>query len=108
MLLDPPAGGELPHERFVQLAPGRIVDGFHAGLGDLELGFLQGAGEALVLPDAPLGLDEQPEALVEGERSEVRLAVLVVPGRGHGAELEGVELLDGGGVKHGGVLLHYW
>src|SRR5207344_128141 len=26
VLLDPPAGGELSHERFVQLAPGGIVD----------------------------------------------------------------------------------
>src|SRR5262245_45695105 len=100
VLLHPAAGGKLPHERFVQLAPGRVVDGFHAGLGALELGFLQSPGEALVLPGPPLGLDEQPEALVEGECRDVRLALLVVPGRGYGAELESVQLLERGGVQH--------
>ena len=44
MLLDPAAGGELPHEGFVQLAPRRIVNSFPAGRRDLELGFLQGPG----------------------------------------------------------------
>jgi hypothetical protein len=62
------------------------------------------AGEALVLPGAPLGLDEEPEALVEGEGGEVGLALLRVPGGGHGAELEGVQLLERGGVQHAGSL----
>src|SRR5262245_10638024 len=101
MLLDPAAGGELPHEGFVQLAPGRIVDRFHAGVRELELRLLQRAGEPLVFAGAPLGLDEQAEALVEGQGSEIRLALLVGPGGGHRAEFEGVELLERGGVQHG-------
>jgi hypothetical protein len=44
MLVDPAAGGELPHEGLVQLSLGGVVDGFHAGVGELELGFLQARG----------------------------------------------------------------
>ena len=99
---DPVAGGELADDGLVEFAPGRVVDRLETGLGELELGLLQGAGQALVLAGVPLGLDEQREALVEGEGGHVGLLLLGGPGRGHGAELEGVELFEGGGVEHHG------
>jgi len=43
---------------FVELAARRIVDRLEAGLRELELGVVEGAGQALVLAGAPLGLDE--------------------------------------------------
>ena len=108
VLLDPVAGGELPHERFVQLTARRIVDRFHAGLRELELGFLQRASEPLVFPRAPLRLDEKAEAFVEGEGRDISLALLVVPGGGHGAELERVQLLEGRGVQHARESSLHW
>jgi len=104
VILDPAAGGELPDDRLVELAAGRIVDGFEAGLRELQLRLLQGAGEARVLPGALLGLDEEAEALVEGERGQVGLVLLLRPRGGHGGELEGVELLERGRRKHQGLL----
>src|SRR5207245_9540309 len=65
VFLDPAAGGELADDGFVELAAGRIVDGFETRLRELELGLLQGAGEALVFAGEPLGFDEEAEALVE-------------------------------------------
>jgi len=49
VLLDPSARGELPDDRFVELALGGVVDVLDAGLTDLELGLAQGALEASVL-----------------------------------------------------------
>jgi hypothetical protein len=62
--------------------------------------------KAFVLAGMPLGLDEQAEALVEGEGGQVGLALLLGPGGGQGVELEGVEFLEGGGVQHA-ALLHW-
>jgi hypothetical protein len=42
-------------------------------------------------PGAPLGRDEEGEALVEGEGGHVSLRLLLGPGRRHHGELEGVE-----------------
>ena len=108
MLLDPAAGGELPHEGFVQLALGGIVDSFDAGLREFELGLLQGPGEPFVFSGAPLRLDEQGQALVEGHGDEVGLSLLLRPGRGQGPELEGVQLFEGRGGKHIEIILPYW
>ncbi len=108
MLLDPAASGELADKGFVELAAGGIVDGLHAGMGNLELGLLQGAGEALVLPRVPFRLHEEAEALVEGERDHVGLRLLVGPGRSHRAELQRVELLGRRSIEHGRWLLPHW
>jgi hypothetical protein len=77
VLLDPAVGGKLADHGLVELAAGRIVDRLDARLGQLELGLLQGAAEPLVLPGEPLGLDEQAQALVEGEGGHVGLVLLV-------------------------------
>jgi hypothetical protein len=100
VLGDPAAGGELADDGLVELAPGRVVDGLDARLRELELGLLQGPYEARVLPGAPLGLDEEAEALVEGEGGEIGLLLLRGPGRGHGVELEGLELFHCRGGQH--------
>ena len=60
----------------------------------LSLGLLQGPREAFVFAGDPLGLDEEPEALVEGQRRHVGLVLLFGPGGGHGGELERVELVS--------------
>ena len=99
---DPAAGGELADDGLVELAAGRVVDGLEAGLRELELGLLEGAGEALVLAGEPLGVDEQAEALVEGEARQLGVLLLLGPGVRHGVELEGLQLLEGRGGQHGG------
>jgi hypothetical protein len=46
VLVDPAAGGELADHGLVELAAGRVVDGLDAGVRQLELGLLEGAGVA--------------------------------------------------------------
>jgi hypothetical protein len=100
VLGDPAAGGELADDGLVELPAGGIVDGLDAGLRQLELGFLEGAGQTLVLPSQPLGVDEQPEALIEAEGGQLGVLLLLGPGLGQGGQLEGVQLVEGRGGEH--------
>ena len=100
VLVDPAAGGELADHGLVELAAGRVVDGLEAGVRQLELGFLEGAGQALVLPGQPLGVDEQAEAFIEAEGGQLGVLLLLGPGLGHGRQLEGVQLVEGRGGEH--------
>jgi hypothetical protein len=70
-------------------------------VGELELGLLQRTGQALVLAGEPLGIDEQPEPLIEAERGELGVLLLLGPGLGHGRQFEGVQLVEGRGGEHG-------
>jgi len=62
VLLDASTRGELPDDRFVELALGGVVDVLDAGLTDLELGLAQGALEASVLAMGPFGAYETQTA----------------------------------------------
>src|SRR5256712_11570792 len=93
VFLDPATGGELADDGFVELAPRGIVDRLEACVRELQLGVLEGAGQALVLPGAPIGLDDESKPLVEGEGRPVGLLLLLISGRRHGRVLEGVEIL---------------
>jgi len=105
VLLDPAAGGELTDERLVELPAGRVVDRLDTGVGKLELRLLQGPGEALVLPGAPLSVDQEGEALVKAEGGELGVLLLGGPGGRQGGEFEGLELFEGLAVEHRSVLL---
>src|SRR6266508_602536 len=91
---------KLPDHRLVQLAPSRIVDGFEARLRELQLRLLQRAAEPFVFARDPLGLDEQAQALVEGEGGGVGVLLLVGPRGGQRVELERVEFLERGRIEH--------
>ena len=105
VLGDPAAGGELADHGLVELPAGRIVDGLDTGLRQLELGFLEGPGQAFVLPGEPLGVDEQPEPLIEAERRQFGVVLLFGPGLGHGRQFESVQLVEGRGGEHRASLL---
>ena len=82
VLGDPAAGGELAEQRLVELTLGPIVDGLDAGLGQAELGLLERALQAAVLAGEPLGVDEQAEALVEGEGGVIGACAAALARRG--------------------------
>ena len=67
----------------------------------LSLASRRAAAQALVLAGEPLGVDEEAEALVEGQARQLGGVLLLGPRLGHGLELEGLELLDGGFAEHG-------
>ena len=79
VLVDPAAGGELADEGLVELAPGREVDGLDARLGELELGLVESAAQALVLAGEPLRLNQQGEAFIEGEAGQLGGLLLFSP-----------------------------
>jgi hypothetical protein len=68
VLVDPTAAGELSHDSLVELALATEVDAFDARIQDPKLRLTQVAREACILAGEHLGIDEQREALVEGER----------------------------------------
>ena len=95
MLDDPAAGSELANDGAIEVPPDIVVDVLDAGAADAELGLAEDAAEPLVLAIEPFGVDEQAEALVEGQTGGVGVSSLLGPGGGHGVELQGLELLDG-------------
>ena len=95
---DPAAGDELPDDGLVEFPAGRVVDRFDAGVGELQLGLPERPPQALVLPGAPFGIDEQGEAVIEAERGGLRGLGLRGSGRRHGGELEGLQLFQRLGI----------
>src|SRR5450756_969710 len=81
-------------------SPWRAEVGLLDGSLELELGGLQAARQAALLAGAPLALDEQAEALGEGERRVAAALRLLGEGLGHRPEAQVVEPLDGLGVVH--------
>ncbi len=69
----------------------------HGSLSELIVQVLDRA----VLPGEPLGIDEQAEALVEGERGVVSVSLLLLPGGRHGMEAKRRELLERGALERG-------
>ena len=76
------------------------VDGFEGG-GMTQLGGAKPAVELALLAGRPLGVDEEAEAFLEAEGGGLVGPELVVAGVGHGAELHGVELVEGLFDQHG-------
>jgi hypothetical protein len=76
-------------------------------VGEFELGLLEGAREPLVLPREPLGVDEEAEALVEGEARHLRVLLLFAPRVGHRVELEVLQFVEGRSRQHRKRLLHW-
>jgi hypothetical protein len=94
------ARGELTDDGLVQLAPRRVVDVLDARLAESELGLLEQSAEALVLSREMLGVDEQAEALVEGQLADLGALLLLGPRGGECVEAQRLEFLDGRFVQH--------
>ena len=76
------------------------VDGLEGG-GMTQLGGAEPAVELALLAGRPLGVDEEAEAFLEGEGGGLVGPELVPAGVGHGAELHGIELVEGLFDQHG-------
>jgi hypothetical protein len=105
MLLHPAAARELTHDRLVELALGGIVDVLDASGRHLQFRLPQRPPDASVLAVEPLCVDEQPEALVEGEARDVRLRLLLSPRGHHSFQPHRFELLRRRFCQHAVLLL---
>ena len=97
--LDKASLGEAEELRAVEASPAAEVDVLDDGVG-AKLGLFQVALESPVVPLGELSVDEQAEALLEGERLVLGSLALVDEAGGHCVELEGIEALDRLVVKH--------
>ena len=97
---DPGAGSE--REDLLTVEPSRVgeVDGLERRR-VAELGGMESPLQLALLAGGPLGVDEETEALLEGERGGLVGLHLLPAGVGHGADLHGVELVEGLFDQHG-------
>ena len=79
VLVHPAAARQLADLSAIEFAARGVVDVFDAGVAEFELGFLEGAGQALILAVQPLGFDQQREAFIEAQRRHVGLPLLLLP-----------------------------
>ena len=70
---------------FARAAGARVVDVLDARLAEPQLGLPEVALDLLALAVRPLGVDEQAEALVEGQAPEIRVFLLGDPSVGQAA-----------------------
>jgi hypothetical protein len=94
LLPHPLAGGEAGHEGLIQ-APGMpIVDIFDAGR-LAQLGLAPARGQAPVFPLRAFAVEEEPQALLEGEGCDVRPLALLDESLIHTREAQGLEFVEG-------------
>lgn len=65
-----------------------------------QLGFLQHAAQASVVARKPLGINEETEALVEGERGKVGLSLLCGPALRHRVKAQRLEFFNRRFIEH--------
>ena len=87
------------HEGLVQALGMPIVDIFEAG-GLAQLRLAQARGQATVFPLRELAVDEESEALLEGEGRDVGHLELLDEGLIHASEAQGLEFIEGRVGKH--------
>ena len=96
---DPVAVDELGEEGAIEAARRAQIDILDDG-GLAQRGELQARDEPLVVALGGLAVDHQAEALLEGERGDVGLALLILEGLGHAGKPEGGEAFVGGVDEH--------
>jgi len=101
VLTDPLTRGEAEDERAVEAAGRAEVEVLDAG-GHVELGDLEKPGEAAVVAEGDLALEQKSESVLEGEGVEIGHEELLLEGLGHPGEAELVEAIEGLVSQHGG------
>jgi hypothetical protein len=91
----PVAGGESGHEGLVSSPWGPRVDSFNASR-LAQLGLAQARGQAPVFTLRAFAVDEEPQALLEGEGHHGRHLALLDEGLRHAREAQELEFVEGG------------
>ncbi len=100
MVTDPVRAGQAQDDRTIEAARGAQVEILDGGR-EPELGLAQQPGEAPILADRNLPLDEEGEAVLEGEALDIGHGLLFIECIGHAGEAEFAELGEGLLKKHG-------
>jgi hypothetical protein len=93
--------GEAGDEGLIQSPWMPIVEIFEAG-GLAQLGLAQARGQPPVFPLRALAVDQELEALLEGEGRDVGHLELLDEGLIHTSESQGLQFVEGGMCEHEG------
>ncbi len=100
MVTDPVGAGQAQDDGAIQAPWGAEVEVLDGGR-EAELGLSQQPGETPILADRSLALDEEGEAVLEGEALDIGHGLLFIECIGHAGEAEFAELGEGLFKKHG-------
>jgi hypothetical protein len=103
MTLDPVAAGEAKDDGPIEAASGPEVEVFDGGRGEPEPGLTKQASPAPILAVGAFSIEEQSEAVLEGQRLDIRDAALFFESFGHAGETEFLKLGKGLFDEHGSV-----
>ena len=99
MVTDPIAPNESKDYGAIQAPWGAEVQILNGGW-EAELGLAEQPGKAAILANRSFPLDEESEAILEGEALDVGHGLLFIEGLGHASETEFTELGEGLFKKH--------
>jgi hypothetical protein len=99
VVTDPIAAGEPKDDGAIQAPWGSEVQILKGGW-EAEFGLAEQPGKAAVLANRRLPLDEEGEAILEGEALDIGHGLLFIEGIGHASETEFTELGEGLFKKH--------
>jgi hypothetical protein len=105
--MDPLAGGQAEHERFIEPARVTIVNILNAGT-QPQLGLSQARREPTVTSDGHLAIDQEAQTFFETERLALRQVHLLAERFGHAREPERQEFVEGRVIQHSGSPVLVW
>ena len=106
-IMDPLAGGQAEHERFIEPARVTLVTILQAGP-QPQLGLPQASREPTVTSDGHLAIDQEAQTFFETERLALRQAHLLAERFSHAREPECQEFVEGRVIQHAGSPMLVW
>jgi len=106
-IMDPLAGGQAEHERFIEPARVTIVNILQAGT-QPQLGLPQARREPTVTSDGHLAIDQEAQTLFETERLALRQVHLLAERFGHARKPECQEFVEGRVIQPAGSPVLVW
>jgi len=105
LVMDPLTTGELGDLGALEPTGVTVVDVFYTGGGDAQPGGSEQAAQAAVVAGEEFAIEQQREALVEGELMGLGLGELLLEGLGHAGQAQGVQPVEGLLCQHRDHLL---
>jgi hypothetical protein len=106
-IMDPLAGDQAEHERFIEPVRGTRVTILSAGL-QPQLGLPQARREPTVTSNGHLAIDQEAQTFIETERLALRQVPLLAERFGHAREPERQEFVEGRMIQHAGSPVLVW
>jgi hypothetical protein len=106
-IMNPLAGGQAEHERFIEPARVTIVNILNAGT-QPQLGLSQASREPPVTSDGHLAIDQEAQTFFETERLALRQVHLLAERFGHAREPQRQEFVESRMIQPSGSPVWVW